>query len=95
MKTICYPKKECWAEILARPGFETKSLERHVANILNFVKKDGDQAVRHFTKTLDLVEIADFLVSENEFAEAEKNVSQDLKDAIGNAKSNIEKFHAA
>jgi len=95
MKTICYPKKECWAEILARPGFETKSLERHVANILNFVKKDGDQAVRHFTKTLDLVEIADFLVSENEFAEAVKNVSQDLKDAIGIAKSNIEKFHAA
>ncbi|MDQ3711689.1 MAG: histidinol dehydrogenase [Acidobacteriota bacterium] len=95
MKTIRYPKKECWAEILARPVFETKSLERHVANILNFVKKDGDQAVRHFTKTLDLVEIADFLVSENEFAEAEKDVSQKLKDAIGIAKSNIEKFHAA
>jgi histidinol dehydrogenase len=50
MKTVRYPKKECWAGILARPVFETKSLERHVANILNFVKKDGDQAVRHLQK---------------------------------------------
>ncbi len=74
MKTVRYPKKECWAGILARPVFETKSLERHVANILNFVKKDGDQAVRHFTKTLDRFEIADFLVSENEFAKAMKNI---------------------
>jgi len=94
MKVIRYPKKEKWREITARPIFETKSLERHVANILSFVKKDGDEAVRHFTKTLDRAEIADFLVSENEFAEAETRVSDELKSVIQTAKANIEKFHA-
>lgn len=95
MKTIRYPEKADWQTILARPAFETKSLDRHVQNILNFVEKDGDQAVRHFTKTLDKVEIENFLVSEGEFAEAEKNIADDLKTAINAARENIEKFHAA
>ncbi|MDQ3322840.1 MAG: histidinol dehydrogenase [Acidobacteriota bacterium] len=95
MKVIRYPEKSTWNEILARPVFETKSLERHVQNILNHVKNDGNRAVRHFTKALDKVEIEDFLVSEAEFEAAEKNVSPELKDAIQIAKSNIEKFHAA
>jgi histidinol dehydrogenase len=95
MKVIRYPEKAVWQEILARPAFETKSLERHVQNILNFVKKDGDQAVRHFTKTLDRAEIEDFRVSENEFAEAETRISDRLKQAINHAQRNLEKFHAA
>lgn len=95
MNVIRYPKKEDWQEILARPVFETKSLERHVQNILNFVKRDGDEAVRHFTKTLDKVEIDDFAVGEEEFAEAEARVSAELKAAIQIAKANIEKFHRA
>lgn len=95
MKIIRYPEKANWQEILARPVFEWKSLERHVQNILDFVKKDGDEAVRHFTKALDRVEIQNFLVTENEFIEAEKNVSDELKDAIKIAQANIEKFHAA
>jgi len=95
MKTIRYPEKSTWKEILERPAFETKSLERHVQNILNHVKGDGDEAVRHFTKALDNAEIEDFLVSEEEFLEAEKGVSDELKKAIEQAKSNIEKFHAA
>jgi len=95
MKTIRYPAKADWKEFLERPVFETKSLERHVQNILNFVKKEGDEAVRHFTKALDKAEIEDFLVSEDEFAEAEKNVSGELKNAIQIAKANIEKFHRA
>ncbi len=95
MKIIRYPKKEDWQEILARPVFETKSLERHVENILNGVKKEGDDAVRHFTKVLDKVELDDFAVSEAEFAEADAQVSTELKSAIQIAKANIEKFHAA
>lgn len=95
MKTIRYPEKADWKEILARPVFETKSLEKHVQNILDFVKKDGDEAVRSFTKTLDKVEIEDFLVPEDEFIEAENNVSDELGKAIQTAKANIEKFHRA
>jgi len=95
MQIIRYPKKENWQEILARPVCSTKSLERHVQNILNAVKKDGDEAVRHFTKVLDKVELDDFVVGADEFAEAETRVSTELKNAIEIAKANIEKFHAA
>ena len=95
MKIIRYPKREIWKEILARPAFDTKSLERHVQSILNAVKKDGDKALRHFTKALDGAEIEDFAVSASEFAEAETGISRELKEAINQAKSNIEKFHQA
>jgi len=95
MQVIRYPEKSDWQTITARPAFETKSLERHVQNILNFVQKDGDEAVRHFTKTLDLVEIENSLASENEFVEAEKKISDQLKNAINVARENIEKFHRA
>jgi histidinol dehydrogenase len=95
MQIIRYPEKKDWQEILARPAFETKSLERHVQNILNFVQKDGDEAVRHFTKTLDKVEIENFLAAPEEFAEAEKNISDELKRAMVVATENISKFHAA
>ena len=95
MQVIRYPEKSAWQTLTARPAFETKSLERHVQNILNFVQKDGDEAVRHFTKTLDRVEIENFLASEAEFAEAEKNISGELKAAINVARENIEKFHRA
>ena len=95
MQTIRYPEKKDWREILKRPAFEWKSLERHVQNILNFVERDGDEAVRHFTKTLDLVELENFAVSDAEFAEAETNISEDLKTAIATARANIEKFHRA
>lgn len=95
MKVIRYPNKESWREILKRPAFETKSLRHVVQNILDAVKKDGDAAVRDLTKTLDKVEIENFLVSETEFTKAETRVSDELKTAVNQAKSNIEKFHAA
>ena len=44
MQIIKYPKKEIWADILARPTLDTKFLERTVANILQDVKAHGDEA---------------------------------------------------
>jgi len=95
MKTIRYPEKQMWKEILARPVFDTQKLEITVSAILEDVEKYGDSAVRRYTKQFDKVSFDDFLVSDEEFAEAEKSVSVELKDAIKIAKANIEKFHAA
>lgn len=95
MQIIEYPEKAMWKEMLARPAFDTKSMERHVQNILNFVERDGDEAVRHFTKTLDRAEVENFAVSGEEFAEAASRISDELKRAIGQARENLEKFHAA
>ena len=95
MQIIKYPKKETWSGILARPSLDTKFLERTVANILQDVKAHGDQALKHCARHFDRVELDDFLVSEAEFAEAEARVSPELKEAIGAAKANVEKFHRA
>lgn len=95
MQIIKYPKKESWNRILARPSLDTKFLERTVANILDDVRKHGDAALKHCARHFDKVELDDFLVSEEEFAQAETRVSDELKDAIEIAKANIKKFHAA
>jgi histidinol dehydrogenase len=94
MQIIKYPSKETWAVMLKRPAIDTVFLERTVANILKDVRGNGDSALRHCARHFDKVELDNFLVSDDEFAEAERLVSDELKTAIGVAKANIEKFHA-
>jgi histidinol dehydrogenase len=95
MKIIKYPEKESWREILARPIFDTKELEITVSAVLDDVERGGDSAVRRYTKQFDKVDLENFVVSKDEFIEAENRVSDELKDAIKHAKSNIEIFHSA
>jgi histidinol dehydrogenase len=93
MKVIRYPKKEDWAEILQRPTIESEDLTATVSAILNEVKLSGDNALREYTSKFDGVDLGEIQVLENEFEEAEKQISIELKNAINQAKSNIEKFH--
>ncbi len=94
MKIIKYPSRDAWPEILRRPVLDTKFLERTVANILNDVRENGDAALRHCSRHFDKVELDEFLVSDDEYVEAEALVFPELKDAAAVAKANIEKFHA-
>ena len=93
MKVIKNPKRYTWNDILARPVIDNTFLERTVANILKDVKNHGDEALKHCARQFDRVELDEFLVTDDEFAEAEMQVSQELKDAIAVAKANIKKFH--
>ena len=95
MKIIKYPRKEDWGEISKRPTIDTKFLERTVANILDDVRQHGDAALRHCARHFDKVELDFFQVAEEEFAEAESRVPLELKEAVEQAKANIEKFHRA
>lgn len=92
---IKYPEKISWAKLLERPTIDTSSLEQTVNTILMEINKYGDKAVRKYTAQFDQVEIVNLEVSTAEFIEAEKNISEELKNAIQLAKSNIEKFHTA
>jgi len=92
-KVIKQPSKEDWQEIVKRPVFENSSLEKTVKKILDKVKDKGDKALRKYTKDLDGVKLKKLAVSEKEIKTAENLLSQELKDAIQQAKSNIEKFH--
>src|SRR6186997_217036 len=93
IKVIKQPNKEDWQEIVKRPVFENTLLEKTVKKILEKVKDKGDKAVRKYTKEFDGVKLKKIIVSEKEIKAAENSLSQELKNAIQQAKSNIEKFH--
>ncbi len=95
MQIIKYPDKKDWANILQRPSFDSSSLEGTVKNILQEVKANGDEAVRKFTLQFDKASIDNLRVRDEEITNAEKFLSNELKQAIVTAKNNIEKFHAA
>ena len=93
INVIKYPDRKDWQEMIKRPVFENASLEKVVKKILEKIKTKGDKAVRKYTKDFDGVKLKKLTVSEKEIKAAENLLSQELKDAIRQAKSNIEKFH--
>ncbi len=93
MKTYQYPKKENWGAILKRPTFDFSELETTVGAILKKVKEKGNQALFDYSKQFDGVEMTQLEVSETELADAKKIVSDELKQAIQTAYSNIKAFH--
>lgn len=93
MKIYKYPDKEVWKEIIQRPAAEHSSLEKTVKKILAEVKKKGDKAVRKYSKEYDAVKLKQLAVTEKELNGAAAAVSDDLKEAIQQAKKNIETFH--
>lgn len=95
MKLIVYPERKDWASLLQRPVFDALQLEKKVRKILKKVRKDGDKAVRSFTKEFDGIKLKNLLVSENEITEGSKGLSPALKQAIFTAAANIRKFHVS
>jgi len=95
MKTIKYPNRTTWKELLKRPAMNVDALESIVTSVLNDIKENGDAAVKKYTLQFDKVTVDNLLVTAQEFSEAAKNVSEELKVAIKLAKANIEKFHSA
>jgi histidinol dehydrogenase len=95
MKKINNPPKSDWDKLLQRPTQTVESIEETVLSIFDDVKSNGDDAVKRYTSIFDGANLDEFYVSENEFIQADKQVSAELKSAINLAKSNIEKFHTA
>ncbi len=93
MKVYRYPDKNVWTEIVQRPVADNASMEKTVRKILEKVNKNGDKAVRKYTKEFDGVKQKYLLVSEKEILAAESLLSNELKQAIQQAKINIETFH--
>lgn len=93
MKVLVNPNKNTWKKELERPIQKIKEIEKIVKPIMRKVKRQGDKALRKFALEYDHVEIDQLLVSRDEIKESHNQVSQELKDAILQAKENIEKFH--
>ena len=95
MNIVTYPDRADWNALLKRPELNTESLRETVREILGRVRTEGDKAVMEYEKKFDKVELHSLAVTEEEFKEAEKAVSIELKAAIMLAHKNIHTFHAA
>lgn len=95
MNIITYPERSQWNDLLRRPTLNTATLRETVLEVLERVRTEGDKAVIEYEEKFDHVHLDSLTVSEEEFAEAEKAVSIDLKAAIMLAFNNIKKFHEA
>lgn len=93
MQIIIYPERADWTKILARPVFDTTSLNNTVSTVLNDIKERGDTAVYEYEEKFDKVKLNSLAVSKTEIDESENLVSDELKAAIRQAKGNIETFH--
>src|SRR5690606_34490462 len=66
-----------------------------VEEIFLKVKSEGDSALKEFSAKFDQVNLKNLAVSPEEIEFATKEVSDELKNAIAQAKENIFKFHFA
>ncbi len=95
MNIYRYPDKELWGEIVARPRLDLTKLNETVASVLADVRQRGDEAVKEYEQKFDKVELESLAVTEEEMEEAEKLVSNELRDAIILAHHNIKVFHVS
>lgn len=93
MKIVKYPERSDWQRLLERPYIDVSKLNGTVADILDDVRKNGDDAVRRYEAKFDGVSLSSLAVTEEELDSAVNEVSDELKSAIELAHSNIEKFH--
>lgn len=93
MKLYKYPTRDLWPGICARPLQDNQKLIPVVTEILSAVQKDGDAALRNFSKKFDGVELSSIAVTAAEIKEAAKRITPQLKAALQQAKKNIEAFH--
>ncbi|MEQ9304192.1 MAG: histidinol dehydrogenase, partial [Marinoscillum sp.] len=83
------PSQEELVDILQRPSYDFAKIEKIVAPILDKVKRGGDKALRKLALEYDHVELEDLWVTEEEFATADGQVQDTLKEAIQMAYTNI------
>jgi len=95
MKIYRNPSQEQWAEIVARPRLDLTKLNETVSTVLSDIRERGDEAVREYELKFDKAQLDALAVSEQEMDEAERMVSDELRDAIILAHHNIKVFHVS
>jgi histidinol dehydrogenase len=95
MQIIKHPAKETWNNLLKRPVFDSGSIREKVHPILEDVKKNGDEAVKKYTRQFDGFIPESLMVTEKEMEGIDHAFDELLRDAIHLAVNNITKFHQA
>lgn len=95
MEIIKYPSRESWPELMRRPLRDTTLLFDQVGAILRDVKQRGDVALKDYEARFDGVNLEHLQVPLQELQAAGNLLEDSLKQAIIQAKQNIEAFHRA
>lgn len=95
MEWIRYPERNAWEALLRRPEKDLSSLEALVHEVFAGVEKEGDRALKAFTKRFDKVAVEEIRLRPEDIERAGNEVPKALKDAIDLAYENIYAFHAA
>lgn len=82
--------------LLARPAVTASdNISQIVADIIEQVKSDGDEALKALSQRFDKTKIKQIKLTASEIATATSRVAPELKQAMQLAASNIRKFHQA
>lgn len=95
MNKINNPTRDQWAKLLQRPTQSVKEIEPVVEQVFKAIQEHKDIAVKEYTQKFDKVKIDNILVDKQEINKACQQVDDKLKQAITQAKNNIEAFHKA
>ena len=96
MKRYIDPDKTLWPVLTERVMTDDIVIEARVKSILERVRRDRNKALVELAYEIDKVDLSDGIeVSPAEIAEAESEVSDELKSAVKTAYDNIYAFHSA
>lgn len=95
MQTFINPLRSEWTALTERNIPDDPAVDAAVSAIIDEVRAKGDAALREMALKFDRYNVGALEVSEAEIAEGCARVSDEVKAAIGLAKENISKFHAA
>ena len=94
MRILENPARSAWNALTARQGVDYEGIRPRVEAILSAVEAEGDAALKRLMQEIDKVD-APLEVSDSEVDAACALVSPEVRQAILNAKKNIEAFHQA
>ena len=80
-------------ELCSRQIDDDKLIEERVADIIETVKKDGDDALFNFAKTFDQVALKKLFLDTEELEAIASKIPDEAKKAINTAYQNIKTFH--
>ena len=92
---IIQPSTDTWATLTMRPSMDLSSLEQVVSPVIERVRREGDEAVRHFTLQFDKADVGELQVASSDIQAASGRIAPELKRAIELAIANISAFHQA
>lgn len=92
MKQVNYPKREEWNDLFLRPVQEQEELGNTIRQVFRTIAQDGDAGVLKYTQQYDYPGAKE--IKNISLSNVGNYLTDELKNAIQLAKTNISKFHS-